>query len=55
MTEADCYGAVEVCFFIHSQEALSMSTVVCVCQVHSGKAVLFVPHLPEDYATWMGQ
>jgi Xaa-Pro dipeptidase len=34
VTEADCYGAVEV---------------------DSGKTVLFVPHLPEDYATWMGQ
>ena len=23
--------------------------------VDSAKAVLFIPRLPEDYATWMGQ
>jgi Xaa-Pro dipeptidase len=24
-------------------------------EVDSGKAILFFPRLPEDYATWMGQ
>ncbi|KAF7242747.1 Xaa-Pro dipeptidase, partial [Varanus komodoensis] len=33
VTEADCYGAVEV---------------------DSGHAILFIPRLPESYATWMG-
>ncbi|XP_077446304.1 xaa-Pro dipeptidase [Stigmatopora argus] len=34
VTEADCYGAIEV---------------------DSGKSILFVPKLPESYATWMGE
>uniref|UniRef100_A0A8D2J7G2 Xaa-Pro dipeptidase n=1 Tax=Varanus komodoensis TaxID=61221 RepID=A0A8D2J7G2_VARKO len=34
VTEADCYGAVEV---------------------DSGHAILFIPRLPESYATWMGK
>lgn len=34
MTEADCYGAIDV---------------------NSKKSILFVPKLPESYATWMGE
>ncbi|XP_076851149.1 xaa-Pro dipeptidase isoform X2 [Brachyhypopomus gauderio] len=34
VTEADCYGALEV---------------------DTGKSLLFVPKLPESYATWMGK
>ncbi|XP_064414568.1 xaa-Pro dipeptidase isoform X2 [Latimeria chalumnae] len=34
VTEADCYGAVDV---------------------DSGKSIVFIPKLPEDYAVWMGK